>query len=358
MKRLKMLFLICIIIAASLPVSSQTTTTFGRIMIDAGHGGHDLGAPGALTDEKELTLAIALRAGNTISKLMPDVEVIYTRTSDVFVPLHQRAALANSSHADLFLSIHCNSGLSPTAFGSESYVMGIHKTQENFEVAKKENATLLTEKNHTQNYNGFNPDNDEDYIMLHLLQNNNLEQSISLAGMVQQHMRSTGHMYDRGVKQAGFIILYLTTMPGVLIETGFLSNPAEEMFLIDTTNQQNIAKAIAQAVVDFRQSMLPKPETRITVDTISLSKEKITKEIFRVQFALSTTPEPTTQEPFNKLEHLWAFKTSAGYLCTFGETSTAEEAQQLIDNYLHKGMLKNKHTKTLKIIKCSETEHF
>ncbi|MDD4176035.1 MAG: N-acetylmuramoyl-L-alanine amidase [Bacteroidales bacterium] len=277
MKRLKVLFLICTLMAASLSGLCQRAGIAERIVIDAGHGGHDLGAPGALVDEKELTLAIALRTGNAVNKLMPEVEVIYTRTSDVFVPLHQRAALANSSNADLFISIHCNSGSSPTTFGSESYVMGIHKTQENFEVAKKENAALLTEKNYTENYEGFNPDNDEDYIMLHLLQNNNLEQSISLASMVQQQMRATAHMYDRGVMQAGFMVLYLTTMPGVLIETGFVSNPAEEKFLIDTLNQQNIASAIARAVMDYRHSLLPAPQMVAPADTITLPKEETHK---------------------------------------------------------------------------------
>ncbi|MDD4741326.1 N-acetylmuramoyl-L-alanine amidase [Candidatus Falkowbacteria bacterium] len=277
MKRLKVLFLICTLMAASLSGLCQRAGIAERIVIDAGHGGHDLGAPGALVDEKELTLAIALRTGNAVNKLMPEVEVIYTRTSDVFVPLHQRAALANSSNADLFISIHCNSGSSPATFGSESYVMGIHKTQENFEVAKKENAALLTEKNYTENYEGFNPDNDEDYIMLHLLQNNNLEQSISLASMVQQQMRATAHMYDRGVMQAGFMVLYLTTMPGVLIETGFVSNPAEEKFLIDTLNQQNIASAIARAVMDYRHSLLPAPQMVAPADTITLPKEETHK---------------------------------------------------------------------------------
>ena len=358
MKRLKTLFLICIITAASLPGLCQSGGNVERIVIDPGHGGHDLGAPGARVDEKELTLAIALRTGDAIRKLMPDVAVIYTRTSDLFVPLHERAALANSSRADLFISIHCNSGISPTAFGTESYVMGIHKTQENFEVARKENAVLLAEKNYTENYEGFNPDNDEDYIILHLLQNNNLEQSIRLADLVQQQMRTTGHMYDRGVKQAGFMVLYLTTMPGVLIEAGFVSNEAEEVFLLDTVNQQNIANAIAQALMNYSVSMQPVQAVTIPADTIIVPKEIITKEIYRIQFAVSPTPEPAMEAPFNKLEHLREFKTDEGFVCTFGAASSAEEAQQLIDYYLQKRMLKKKHIKNLKIIKCNETEHF
>ncbi|NCA84808.1 MAG: N-acetylmuramoyl-L-alanine amidase [Clostridia bacterium] len=358
MKRLKLLFLIWMMMAAYLPALGQSVSKLARIVIDAGHGGHDLGAPGLLVDEKELTLSIALRAGAAIKKVLPGVDVIYTRTADVFVPLHQRAALANSSDADLFISIHCNSGLSPTAFGSESYVMGLHKTQENFEVAKKENAPLLAEKNYAQNYDGFNPDNDEDYIMLHLLQNNNMERSIMLANLVQQQLRNTASMYDRGVKQAGFVVLYLTTMPGVLIETGFVSNPAEEKFLTDTTNQQNIANAIALALTEYEQTLLPTPETAVPADTITLPKEKITKYIYRIQFAVNPTPELPEDKHWDELENLWFFKTNGGYLCTFGETSTVEQAQQLIDNYLQKGILKKKHLQQLKIIKCSETEHF
>jgi N-acetylmuramoyl-L-alanine amidase len=358
MKRLKLLFLIWATMSACMPAIGQSMRQLDCIIIDAGHGGHDLGAPGTLVNEKELTLSIALRTGAAIKKILPGVDVVYTRTTDVFVPLHQRAALANSNNADLFISIHCNSGRSPAAFGSESYVMGLHKTQENFEVAKKENAPLLAEKNYTQNYDGFNPDNDEDYIMLHLLQNNNIEQSISVAQMIQKQMRNTASIYDRGVKQAGFMVLYLTTMPGVLIETGFVSNPAEEKFLTDTTNQQNIATAIALALAEYEQTLLPTPETAMPADTITLPKEKITKYIYRIQFAVNPTPELPEEKHWDELENLWFFKTNGGYLCTFGEVSTFVEAQQLIDNYLQRGILKNKHLQLLKIIKCSETEHF
>jgi N-acetylmuramoyl-L-alanine amidase len=194
--------------------------------------------------------------------------------------------------------------------------------------------------------------------MLHLLQNNNLEQSIRLADLVQQQMRTTGHMYDRGVKQAGFMVLYLTTMPGVLIETGFVSNEAEEAFLLDTVNQQNIANAIAQALMNYSVSLQPAPQVRIPANTIIIPKEIITKEIYRIQFAISPTPEPVIEAPFNKLEQLKEFKTDEGFVCTFGAASSAEEAQQLIDYYLQKRILKKKHIKNLKIIKCSETEHF
>jgi N-acetylmuramoyl-L-alanine amidase len=231
-----------------------------KIVVDAGHGGKDRGAPGTVFDEKDITLAIALLVGGFIQEQMPDVEVIYTRDDDTFVPLHKRAKIANDNHADLFISIHCNSISDPDFFGAETYVMGVHKTAENLEVAKAENAAILLEDDYGDTYGGFDPDSDEDYIMLNMIQNSSLDQSIRFSMLVQQKLKETAGMYDRGVKQAGFVVLYLTTMPGVLIETGFLSNRAEEKYLLNPDNQTKIARAIAEAVDAYREDLKEKRE--------------------------------------------------------------------------------------------------
>jgi len=226
---------------------------FDKVVIDAGHGGRDRGASGSMSVEKDITLAMSLLAGRLISQQMPDIEVIYTRKTDRFVPLHKRASIANEKQADLFISIHCNSISDPEFFGSETYVMGVHKTMENLEVAKTENAAILMEENYFEYYNGFDPDSDEDYIMLNMLQSSSMEQSIRFSMLVQENLKERAGMYDRGIKQAGFVVLYLTTMPGVLIETGFLSNPAEEKYLLDPENQLRLAKAIVEAVRVYKK---------------------------------------------------------------------------------------------------------
>lgn len=254
-KRIKSLFFICLVFLFVHPAQGQimgTDNTFNKIVIDPGHGGNDKGASGSVCFEKDLTLSIALLVGDKLKEQMPDVDVIFTRKNDRFVPLHKRAEIANENHADLFISIHCNSISDPDFFGSETYVMGVHKSAENLEVAKAENAAILLEENYAESYDGFDPDSDEDYIMLNMFQSSSLEHSISFSMMVQEKLKDTAGMYDRGIKQAGFVVLYLTTMPGVLIETGFISNPAEEKYLLNPENQMKIAVAIVEAIKEYK----------------------------------------------------------------------------------------------------------
>lgn len=224
---------------------------FDKIVIDAGHGGIDSGALGSVSKEKDIVLSLALKIGVLIELNLKDVKVIYTREDDRLVPLHERATIANESHADLFISIHCNSNVNSKYFGSETYVMGIHKSDENLNVAKTENAAILMEDDYTETYDGFDPDSDEDYIMLNMFQSSTLDQSIQFSIVLQDKLEHTAGMYNRGVKQAGFVVLYLTTMPGVLIETGFISNPAEEKYLLDQENQDKIAHAVFDAILEY-----------------------------------------------------------------------------------------------------------
>lgn len=237
------------------PVFSQEKTSITKVVIDAGHGGKDPGTIGKKSQEKNIALQIALKLADEIRSQCKGVTVICTRTTDEFIELHERAEIANRSKADLFISIHCNANPKHTFQGAETYIMGLHRTEANLEIAKKENAAILMEPDYSTNYNGFDPNSDESYITFTLFQNAFLEQSTWFASMVQDEMKDRVGMYDRGVRQAGFLVLYKTTMPSVLVETGFLSNPDEEKFLMSQKGQQYISSAICRAFRKFKAKM-------------------------------------------------------------------------------------------------------
>lgn len=224
-----------------------------KVVIDAGHGGQDPGAIGKISKEKDITLPIALKAGQYITRNFKDVEVIYTRKDDTFIPLFDRADIANKNNADLFISIHVNANpKNREAEGTETYVMGLHTDEKNFEVAKKENSVIVLEKDYSVNYEGFDPSSPESYIIFSLMQNKYLEQSLTLAAMVQNEFREKALRNDRGVKQAGFLVLWRTSMPSILIETGFISNPKEEKYLMSEEGQDLIASAIYRAFRNYK----------------------------------------------------------------------------------------------------------
>ena len=223
------------------------------IVIDAGHGGKDFGAVGAIGREKDIVLNIALKTGKYIEQNVPGVKVIYTRKTDVFIPLHERAEIANKNNADLFISIHANSNPSSKPYGTETYAMGLHKSDDNLQVAQLENSAILQEENYMENYEGFDPNSAESYIIFNLFQNIYLEQSIDFASYVQNEFREKAKRRDRGVKQAGFLVLWKTTMPSVLIETGFISNSKEEKYLLTDEGQSYLASAIYRAFRDYKK---------------------------------------------------------------------------------------------------------
>ncbi len=217
-----------------------------RVVIDPGHGGKDPGCHGRQAREKDIVLGIALELATLLEQQYPGLEVLLTRDEDVFVPLNERAELANKARADLFISIHCNyiRGSAAT-YGSETYVMGLHRAKENLEVAKRENSVILLEDNYKEVY-GYDPDSPEGHIILTMVQHAFLDQSIRFAQMVEEQMAAANRR-SRGVKQAGFVVLRQTTMPSVLVETGFLSNRQEEAFLLSEEGQRTVARALAQA---------------------------------------------------------------------------------------------------------------
>jgi N-acetylmuramoyl-L-alanine amidase len=232
---------------------AQRKNLIRKVVIDAGHGGHDSGAKGKNSIEKDIALSIALKTGRLIQKNCPGVEVIYTRESDVFVELYRRAQIANENKADLFISIHCNANPSPFAYGTETYVMGLHKSEANLEVAQKENASILLEDNYAKRYDGFKPNSSEAYIVFNLFQNAYLDKSLDFASRVEANFTANTKLTERGVKQAGFLVLYRTTMPGVLVETGFLSNSHEEAYLMSSAGQERISYSIYRAFDEYRR---------------------------------------------------------------------------------------------------------
>lgn len=224
------------------------------IVIDPGHGGRDPGAIGGAIKEKDITLAIAIKLGKHLSKL-ENTKVIYTRETDETVELYKRPKKANESKADLFISIHCNSVESSKPYGAETWVMGLHRSKANLEVAKAENSVILLEDDYQTRYDGFDPNSPEAEIIFSLYQNAYLDQSVDFASMVQKELRTNSERFDRGVKQAGFLVLYKINMPGILVEAGFLSNENERKFLASDAGQNSIATSIYNAVINYREKV-------------------------------------------------------------------------------------------------------
>jgi N-acetylmuramoyl-L-alanine amidase len=245
-----LLFLLC----AYKPLDTQQKAKIKKVTIDAGHGGHDVGCTYGGAREKDVTLAVALKVGQQIQKLMPDVEVIYTRKKDEFIELHERAGIANRANSDLFISIHCNANKKTEAFGTETFSMGLHKSDGNLDVAKRENEVVLLEKDYQEKYEGFDPNSPEAHIYFSFLQSAYIEQSLNLASMVEKNF-VLAKRSSRGVKQAGLLVLWKSKMPSVLIETGFLSNANERTYLTSTKGQDELANAIAKAVQQYKISV-------------------------------------------------------------------------------------------------------
>lgn len=235
---------------------NSSITQLKTVVIDPGHGGHDPGtiSTGAKYKEKTIVLSVALKLGNMIKEKYPNIKVIYTRSTDKFVPLAERSDIANRNNADLFISIHVNSApKAPSANGTETYVMGTHKSESNFELVKSENSVITMEDDYTAKYEGFNPNSPESYIIFSLLQNTHLEQSLKFAEIMQRHYKQGPVYGNRGVKQGGLIVLWRSTMPAILTEIGFMSNSKDRAAIVTQTGQTNIAKRIFAAFCEYKK---------------------------------------------------------------------------------------------------------
>ena len=326
-----------------------------KVILDAGHGGHDPGARYNGHIEKNIALAITLKVGKILEKY-PSIDVIYTRKTDVFVTLRERANIANKAKANLFICIHCNANKNPAGSGTETYVMGMSRTNMNFEVSKTENSVIFLEDNYKQTYKGFDPNNVETLIGLKLMQENNLGNSISLASNIQDNFINE-KLNSRGVKQEPLWVLDASVMPGVLIETGFVSNPAEGNDLDSEEGQNARARAIAAAIVSYKNEYFGtgyiENNIKLQKDTASQTKSKLVLENsvpkikeetkfpeavhYKVQLSASTKKVQLSPENFKGLKNISIESGSKVHKYMYGGTSSYVEAKKQLEEAKSKG---------------------
>lgn len=316
--------LLCFFGFISLAQSKNNTKPF-IVVLDAGHGGKDPGRPTSFGyKEKDIALDIVLRVGKQLENI-DDIEVIYTRKKDVFLELRQRAAIANKADADLFISVHCNAH-NTQAYGTETYVLGLHRNESNFRVAQQENKVIFMEDDYEQNYEGFDPSSPESFIGLTLLQEDYLDQSILLARTIQNNFAQKLKRRDRGVKQAGFWVLHNTYMPSVLVETGFITNRKEGDYLNSERGKEEISKSIFDAVLDYKSSLNPE----ISTENLSVEDTKnIAQIIFKVQIAASSNKVAPKSYNFKGLSPISRTKLTSVYRYFYGETTDYNKAKEL-----------------------------
>ena len=308
--------LLCFFIITSLSSQQIKNQEKFIVVIDAGHGGKDPGNTGNGYLEKEIVLNISLQLGEILEKV-DDIEVIYTRTSDKFVNLFERANIANKSNANLFISIHADSHNSQ-AYGAGTFVLGLHANQRNFEIAKKENSVIFYEDDYINQYEGFDPNNPESLIGLTLMQEEYLDQSIIAASYIQNSFVQNLKRKNRNVKQAGFIVLKYTYMPSVLVETGFLTNKNEGAYLNSINGQKEMSDAISKAVIKYKNDFYRSLTSSEQVDYIN----------YKIQVSASNRLIETKSYNFNGLESIEVFKEGSLYKYLYGNYRSLEEAKK------------------------------
>lgn len=304
------------------------------VVLDAGHGGHDPGNIGNGAKEKDVALDIVLAVGKELEK-HKDIKVLYTRKTDKFVNLYVRGKIANEANADLFVSIHCNSHNS-NAYGTETWVLGLHANKRNFEVAKAENEVIYLEEDHETNYAQYDINSPESIIGLTIMQEEFLAQSIQLAKLLQDNFTVKLKRKNRGVKQAGFIVLHQTFMPSVLIETGFLSNRNEKNYLTSNKGKSEVSRNIASAIVGYKKKIT----SNIAIDdTPVVSSEETTSQgvVFKIQVAAGTNKIEPKRYNFRGLEPISMETFGSVYRYLYGETSNYDEARNLQKQARDKG---------------------
>lgn len=324
----RILLFLCIL-ACSYPVIGNTINDRFIVVIDPGHGGNDPGAIGTRGKEKNINLNVARKLGRLIEDNCNDTKVVYTRKSDIFVPLHRRAEIANNAKANLFISIHTNAVAKKNSYvkGTETYTLGLHRTEENLEVAKKENSVILIEDDYKQRYAGFNPNSSESYIIFEFMQDKNMSQSVNFATLIQQNFKGYNRT-DKGVHQAGFLVLRETSMPSVLIELGYISNPSEETYLLSDKGTTDLANAIYRAFINYKGNSSKIKPTTVTSNTrqeITTPKEeeeetKETSKIkFKIQILASDRVLPQNSRQFKGLNPVSWYKENGLIKYTYAE---------------------------------------
>lgn len=350
-----------ILLLFSITFSTYAQSGKFKVVLDAGHGGKDFGAVYNGHTEKSIALAVVQRVGKILEK-NPNIEVIYTRNSDVFIELDERANIANSENATIFVSIHCNANKSPVGEGFETYVMGVARNKSNFEVAKLENEVVTLEKDYKQKYEGYNPNSPESIIGIMLQQEEFIDNSIALAGKIQENFSSNKDRKNRGVKQAGFLVLRKIAMPRILVEMGFISNTKEGNYLDSDEGKDQIADDIASAITSYKKEYfgaganeptIEKPKTKTATETVAEApktavKEGITKPIedkkpttstetkgiiFKVQISAGVKKLDPNPSNFKGLKNITVSTDNGTFFkYMYGETSDYNQAKQdLID---------------------------
>lgn len=372
-----------VVIASIWLTSIGCTSAFGKdfvLVLDAGHGGHDPGAIGSFSKEKNINLSVALKVGQLINQNCNDVKVIYTRKTDIFIPLNQRTEIANNAGANLFISIHTNSAPTKAARGTETFSLGLSRSSANLAVAKRENSVILMEDDYKQRYAGFNPNSSESYIMFEFIQDKHMEQSVSLATLIQRQYKTSSDRQDRGVHQDIFLVLKTSAMPSVLTELGFISNPEEEQYLNSEEGMNSLARSIFKAFLQYKlkhdsrvskgkipyrsveemEFKEPKDTSNVVkekTDTIvkpsrktvehqpkerEKKKEENSELVFKVQLFVSTQKLKTNDSRLKGLSPIEIFNENGIYKYTYGNTSNyndiikikKEASQQFKDAFI------------------------
>lgn len=338
----KLIRIFLIITISSLFFSNELVAQgVNKVVIDAGHGGKDPGAIGVTgVREKDIVLKIAVKTAKYLKDNFPELEVVLTRDSDVFLELHERSTIANKKDADLFVSIHANAAGSSSAHGSETYVLGLHKTEANLDVARRENSVIELEDNHEKHYT-FDPNSPEGHIMMSMAQNAHLDQSINLASKVQEQFETRVQRHNRGVRQAGFYVLYRTTMPSILIELGFLSNAEEEKFLNSVEGQEYMASAIYRAIKDYKlqvDALWAENQKNKNIPVVENKNEIQVGRVYRIQVYASKTAACKTCKVYQDFDDVTIEQASNGvYRHIVNEYSSYEAASAELAQVVKKG---------------------
>ena len=316
---------------------SQVKDVF-TVVLDAGHGGKDSGNRGNQYYEKHIALTVTIKIGAILKKI-PDINIIYTRKNDVFIPLNRRADIANSAKADLFVSIHCDAHTS-NAYGAGTFVLGLHENDRNFRIAQKENSVIFLEEDYEKNYDGFDPNNPESVISLVLMQETYLDQSIQAANTIQQSFVRNLKRKNRTVKQAGFLVLRNTYMPSVLVELGFLTNKIEGAYLNSKKGQNEMSEAIAKAIVSYKNLLQSDLQEGVVFEDSSTNTEENnlgSEYTFRVQISASKTMLEPKSFNFKGLSPIKRLKSGSLYKYFLGNATSYEKAKEMQQRAIEKG---------------------
>lgn|SRR5690554_6148678 len=300
------------------------------VVIDPGHGGKDPGAVGSSSREKDIVLSVGLKLGKLIENNHPDVKVLYTRSKDVFVPLNQRASIANKAHADLFISIHCNAldrrRTSPQ--GVETFVLGLHRSNDNLNVAKTENSVIMYEEDYTVKYEGFNPNEPESYIIFEFMANEFLDLSVYFASLVQNQLVSSSKRVNRNVRQAGFLVLREVAMPSVLVELGYISNKQEEAYLKSSKGQTSLATSIYNGFKEYKREYDKKSFVFTNSSNTAPSTAKAGSKEYRIQFLTSSKKLDSGSSLFKGLQPVDYYYDGGIYKYTYGNSLNHSQIQK------------------------------